>query len=60
MDTAKLKEQNNALLMAMLGSQEWVNKWWVSPNKAFDMAHPEDVDPKKVQEYLLTCAYGGW
>ena len=56
----KLKRENDALLMAMLGSKELVEKWWHSPNKGFDMAHPADVDPKQVQEYLISKAYGEW
>lgn len=60
MDISKLKKQNDALLLALLGNQEFVDRWWTTPNKAFDMAHPEDVDPKRVQEYLIGCAYGEW
>lgn len=56
----KLKQENDALLMAMLGDKELVEKWWHSPNKGFDDAHPIDVDPKKVQEYLISKAYGEW
>lgn len=56
----KLMKENNALLMALLGRQELVDQWWSSPNKAFDMAHPSDVDPKVVQEYLIRMAYGEW
>jgi hypothetical protein len=44
----------------MLGNKELVEQWWHSPNKGFDGAHPIDVDPKKVQEYLISKAYGEW
>jgi len=44
----------------MLGSKELVERWWHSPNKGFDMAHPADVDPLKVQQYLISKAYGEW
>jgi len=56
----RMKQQSNELLMSMLGRQELVDQWWCSPNKGFDMAHPADVDPKKVLEYLMAHAYGGW
>ena len=58
--TEKLKRENDALLFAMLGRQELVEQWWHRPNKGFDGAHPIDVDPKKVQEYLISKAYGEW
>lgn len=58
--TEKLKQENDALLFAMLGRQDLVEKWWHSPNKGFDMAHPADVDSKRVQEYLISKAYGEW
>jgi hypothetical protein len=56
----EIQKQCNALLMAMLGRQELVDQWWNSPNKGFDNAHPADVDLKKVLEYLMAHAYGGW
>jgi hypothetical protein len=56
----EIQKQCNALLMAMLGRQELVDQWWNSPNKGFDNAHPADVDTKKVLEYLMAHAYGGW
>ena len=58
--TEKLKRENDALLFAMLGRQELVEQWWHRPNKGFDGAHPIDVDPKKVQEYSISKAYGEW
>lgn len=57
---SKLKRENDTLLFAMLGSKELVEKWWHSPNKGFDMAHPADVDPLRVQQYLISMAYGEW
>ena len=31
------------LLLEMLGSQELVERWWASPNKAFDGDIPDDI-----------------
>ena len=42
----------NAMLFAMLGSDELVERWWETPNKAFDMKCPKDVDEQKVHQYL--------
>jgi len=39
----KIKNHINVALMAMLGSQELVSRWWISPNKAFDMMTPLEM-----------------
>jgi hypothetical protein len=54
------KKRCNALLMAMLGSQALVEQWWVSPNRAFDMEQPVNVNKNSVEQYLMNMAYGGW
>ena len=33
----------NAILLQLLGSRELVERWWASPNKAFDDAIPDDI-----------------
>lgn len=41
--------------MSLLGSDELVNKWWISPNKHWDMRTPEEVfeeDTNSVIDYL--------
>lgn len=56
------KETCDRLLASMLGSWELVEKWWVSPNKAFDGKHPINVfeqDRKRVINYLFHHAYAG-
>jgi hypothetical protein len=58
--TEPIYKECNALLMAMLGRKELVEQWWHSVNKGFDGAHPADVDPQKVREYLISKAYGEW
>ena len=52
MDTDKY----DRILHALLGSQELVQKWWVSPNKAFDEMTPNEMlnrDETRVKNYLL-------
>lgn len=48
----------NSMLMGMLGSDALVEKWWVSPNKAFDNKCPVDVDKQDVVEYLMWHSFG--
>ena len=45
----------NAKLLTLLGSQELVNKWWNSPNKAFHKECPRDAyqkDRKDIEAYI--------
>ena len=60
------KKQLDAMLFAMLGSDELVHKWWVSPNKAFDDMFPKDVyyqDPngrQEISDYIYAYASGSY
>ena len=48
----------NAMLFTMLGSDELVERWWETPNKAFDMNCPKDVEEQKVHQYLGAHCFG--
>lgn len=52
------KQIMDDMLFAMLGSDELVQLWWESPNKAFDMECPKDVDEQKVHQYLGAHCFG--
>jgi len=57
MDTDKY----NRILYALLGSNELVQKWWASPNKAFDDISPIEMwdrDKDRVKKYLLAQLSG--
>lgn len=54
------KQKLNAILMGLLGSEELVERWWTSPNKAFDDKPPCEADMSKVIDYLYAHGYGGW
>ena len=57
MDTDKY----DRILYALLGSEELVQKWWVSPNKAFDEMTPIEMwnrDKDRVKKYLLAQLSG--
>lgn len=54
----KAKEHCDMLLEALVGPA-LVEKWWDSPNKAFDGRKPRDTEISLVHSYLLSNAYGG-
>lgn len=59
MDTDKY----NRILHALLGSNELVQKWWSSPNKAFDDVTPNEMwnrDKDRVKDYLLAQLNGDY
>ena len=58
----RLKKQCDAILMALLGSQELVDNWWNGHNKAFD-DKPINVyakHPQRVKEYLFAQVSGDY
>ena len=53
--TENLKNKCGLLIQAMVGPN-LVNKWWQSPNKAFDMKTAQeqfDIEPEVVYNYLM-------
>jgi hypothetical protein len=49
-------EKYDRILYALLGSQELVQKWWASPNRAFNEITPIEMwdrDKDRVKNYLL-------
>lgn len=57
-DNAVIKDHCNRMLEALVG-RAWVEKWWNSPNVAFDGKTPTDTDLHVVHSYLLSHSYGG-
>ena len=52
----KLNNTLNNILLSILGSEEHVELWWYSKNKAFDNISPNEMiikDEKRVVSYLL-------
>jgi len=50
-----LKKRLNIILLSLLGSNELVDKWWLSPNKHWNMRTPDEVladDSKSVINYI--------
>jgi hypothetical protein len=50
-----MKSKYDKLLMALLGKESLVERWWVSKNKAFDMKTPLEMyaeDANRVDQYL--------
>ena len=56
-------DKYNRILHALLGSNELVQKWWSSPNKAFDDMTPNEMwdrDKDRVKNYLLAQLNGDY
>lgn len=56
MDSDK-KRKLNIMLFAMLGSDDLVNRWWESPNLAFENKTPNQMceeDEQQVIDYVLS------
>jgi hypothetical protein len=50
-----MKSKYDRLLMALLGKEALVERWWVSKNKAFDMKTPLEMyaeDVNRVDQYI--------
>ena len=61
-DLEQKKQRCNQILESLVGSNS-TDKWWTSPNKAFDLCTPEDqwkIDHRRVINYLLTQLNGGY
>ena len=56
-------DKYNRILHALLGSNELVQKWWSSPNRAFDDITPIEMwdrDKDRVKNYLLAQLNGDY
>ena len=59
------KNDCDNMLMALLGRQEFVDRWWDSPNLHWDLKHPIDIfnsgddGRQSVVNYLSEHCYGG-
>lgn len=54
-------DKYNRILYSLLGSQELVQKWWASPNRAFGDISPIEMwdrDKDRVKKYLLAQLSG--
>ena len=51
------RERLDQILMSMLGSKDLVERWWTTPNRAFEMQPPELADPALVKDYIIWHAY---
>lgn len=56
-------DKYNRILHALLGSDELVQKWWESPNRAFGDVTPIEMwdrDKDRVKNYLLAQLNGDY
>ena len=57
-----MNKQCNQILRALLGSDELVERWWLTKNRAFDYKTPQEVyatDPNAVKYYVFG-QLSGW
>lgn len=58
-----LRKDVNDVLLALLGSEELVQRWWISDNAAFGFVPPQaiwdqdDVSKEEVAAYVFTHGY---
>lgn len=63
-DSVHIKVTLNRILLSLVGREELVEEWWVSPNKAFEQKTPNEVylssdeGRQQVIDYILWY-YGG-
>ena len=58
-DIKRKQEALNEVLLALLGSEQFVENWWHSPNMAFDYKEPIYAyieNPDRVAGYILSFA----
>jgi hypothetical protein len=61
-----IKNDINKVLISLLGKWIYVDKWWESPNKAFDNRTPNTVyysgeeGRKRVYAYVMTQVNGDY
>jgi hypothetical protein len=51
------RERLDQILTSMLGDQKLVERWWTTPNRAFDMQSPDQVDIELVRDYIIWHAF---
>ena len=52
------KESLEKLVLILVGqNRSAADTWWYSPNEAFDMNRPIEVDTKQVRDYLIKQLY---
>jgi hypothetical protein len=51
------KKSLEVLVLSMIGDAELADSWWYTPNKAFDMERPIEVDARIIREYLIRELY---
>lgn len=59
----KLRQQVNAILRALLGSDELVQRWWIGENLHFNLKCPQEVwdsseeGQQEVANYVFTHGF---
>lgn len=48
----------NSLLLTLLGDINLVERWWTTPNRAFNLRRPCDAAESEVKRYLEGHCFG--
>ena len=57
------KEELNRHLLALTGSENLVQQWWETPNRAWRGREPQAVwaeNPREVWDYVMRFCYGDY
>lgn len=52
---SEMKSKYDRLLIALLGKEELIERWWISKNRAFDMKTPLEMyaeNANRVDQYI--------
>lgn len=63
MDQPITKSELNKHLFALVGSDQLVAQWWMTPNRAWQGREPEEIwarDPEEVIRYVMRFCYGDY
>jgi hypothetical protein len=57
------REELNQHLFALVGSDQLVQQWWVTPNRAWQGREPQEIwdhNPDEVVTYVMRFCYGDY
>ena len=62
MNIELMRKRCDAVLLALVGSTELAERWWISYNKAFNQSPEKEFEnnPNEVYNYLMRHAHGEW
>ena len=62
-DTNMTQQELNRHLFALVGSDQLVRQWWMTPNRAWQGREPQEIwerNPDEVITYVMRFCYGDY